>query len=154
MSSIEPQSRNFENVSLWGDFVPKTAILGRFDRPPSYMPTGHGLRYWISLRLSSIRRMANDVDRLFCATYHFGGRRPLKLPKFRQVNDNDSILLTDLQVTPYVFGWNAFYLIAECLTVCAFGGSFFFARLTMSALRGLQFTHPHMSDDIYGIPDF
>jgi len=64
-----------------------------------------------------------------------------KLAKFRQVNDNDSVLVTDLQATTYVFGSNcAFYLRAQCLTVCPLAGSFI--RRTVSALQGLQFTHP------------
>ena len=83
-----------------------------------------GFRYAFHL-LDEWPTMFAPENQLFCATYHFGGRRPLKLPKFRQVNDNESILVTDLQVTLYVFGSNAFYLVADCLTVCPFGGSFF-----------------------------
>jgi len=39
-----------------GDLALKQPFLGRFDRSPSYTPTGHGLRFWTSLSLPSIRK--------------------------------------------------------------------------------------------------
>jgi len=44
--------------------------------------------------------------------------------------------VTELQVTAYVFGLpHAFHLIAECLTVCSFSGSFFCTTYRFAVTR-------------------
>jgi len=66
---------------------------------------------------------------------------PEVIAKFQKVKDSDNVLVTDIQVSPHVFGSNyAFCLIAQCLTVCSFAGSFFLYDIPCSALQGLQYS--------------
>jgi len=71
-----------------------------------------------------------------------------KVTEFRQVSDNDNVLVTDLHVTPYVFGLNyAFCLIAQCLTVCPFTRSF--CTTCCFGVTRLTVHPPYMWNDIF-----
>ena len=80
----------------------------------------------------------------FCATYRFG-YKPLKLPKFRYVNDNDSSPMTELQVT-------ACFWFDLCIP--SYSGRSdgvpslwrFSVRLTVLPLQGFEVTHPIFHD--------
>jgi len=76
----------FRKFSLKVMILPqKPPFLGLCDRSPSYTPTGHGLRFWTSLNLPSIRRRANGdrtPNRLFVPL----AVSAVDVPKFSQIS--------------------------------------------------------------------
>ena len=85
-----------------------------------------GFTFFDFTELSIYYRKGLTLNRLFCVTYCFHCRSPLKLPKFRYANLNELSPVTDLQLTGCVFRCiYALHLIAEGLTVCPFCESFF-----------------------------
>jgi len=108
-------------IEKFRTFLSKLAFFVFFGCFSCDRPTGQELRFSTSPSLPSIRGRANGVPtwkRLFV-------RLTVSAVEVPKVDRFSILLVTEPWVTAYVFGSNyAFCLIAQCLAVCPFAGSF------------------------------
>ena len=93
LSKIFPYGGDFASKQpFWESFWP-ASVLHTYRSPVTFLDFAKPSIYWMKGQRCSHPE----------STFVSGGRSTLKIAKFRQANDNENILVTDLQVMPHVF---------------------------------------------------